>query len=245
MRYGKTGSGAVLAITGMIVLLVSMRAHAEAHVLITGEWPPYTGVREPQGGSITAVVRQAFAEQGDDIRVGFFPWSRVQRMVRLNRAYAGKFPDYYSTERARECHFSRPVGESPLGVAELRGRPVQWSRVEDLQRYRMGVVGTYVNSPAFDELVAEGKIQVVTALDDEENLRNLLQGKTEAAIIDRNVFAYLLQKDSVQGAGQQLQLNPAVFMVHKLYVCFQKNEQGRVLRDRFDRGLAGLQAPGP
>lgn len=231
--------------SSLLLLLASAGALAESHVLITGEWPPYTGVREPQGGSITAIVRQAFAAQNDEIRVGFFPWSRVQRMVRLNRAYTGKFPDYYSAERARECHFSQPVGESPLGLAEVRGRAVNWRSMDDLLRYRVGVVGTYVNTPEFDELVLQGKMQVVTATDDEENLRNLLQGKAEVAIIDRNVYAYILQKESVQGAAQQLQLNPAVLIVHKLYVCFQKNDQGKAIRDRFDQGLRSLQAPVP
>ena len=43
-----------------LLLSLSMNvAQADTEVLISGEWPPYSGVAEPDGGSVTAVVRQA------------------------------------------------------------------------------------------------------------------------------------------------------------------------------------------
>lgn len=54
-------------LTHMALLVVGvfvMTPVCAREVLITGEWPPYTGIREPQGGSITAVVRQALAAEG-------------------------------------------------------------------------------------------------------------------------------------------------------------------------------------
>jgi hypothetical protein len=64
----------------------------------------------------------------------------------------------------------------------------------------------------------------------------------DVAIVDRNVFEYFVKKPSMQGFVRQLQLNPATFVVHKLHVCFQKIDEGRELRDRFDAGLRRLQA---
>lgn len=224
----------------------SVLAHAASPVLITGEWPPYTGIREPQGGSITAIVRQAFAAEGDEPRIGFFIWSRVRRMVTLNNVYMAKFPDYYSVDRVRDCHFSEPVGESPLGLAERRGSKLQWEKIADLQAYRLGLVSSYVNAPELDKLVTAGKIKTLMAEDDEQNVRNLLAGKVDAVVIDRNVYAYLLrQGGGFESAAQQLELHPRVLIVHKLYMCFQKTEKGRILRDRFNRGLKTLQAATP
>lgn len=237
-----------IALNGVLVggLLLLAPAQARADVLITGEWPPYTGVREPQGGSVTAVVRQAMAAAGEDPRIGFFSWNRLRPLMDGNRDYSGRFPDYYSPERAKGCHYSDPIGESPLGLAETRVRPLRWNRVQDLEKYRIGTVKSYVNAPEFDRLTKEGKIRTLEAADDEANIENLLNGKVDAVVIDRNVYAYLLNKNErFKSAATRLQLNPKVLIVHRMYVCFSRHDNGKALRDSFNKGLRSLQAPGP
>ena len=230
-----------------LLLSLSMNvAQADTEVLISGEWPPYSGVAEPDGGSVTAVVRQAMLASGQDVKIGFFAWNRLRPLMEINREYAGRFPDYYSSERARGCHYSDVVGESPLGLAELQNAPLSWATVEDLTRYRIGTVKTYVNAPVFDRLVKEGRIKTLTVATDEENLINLTMGKVDGIIIDRNVYAYLLSKSpQVKAVAGRLQLNSRTLVVHKLYICFSRNEKGRILRDNFNKGLKSLQAPGP
>lgn len=238
----------VASCSGMLVagVLLATPAQARTDVLITGEWPPYTGVREPQGGSVTAVVRQALSVMGTDTRIGFFSWNRLRPLMEGNSDYSGRFPDYYSPERAKGCYYSDAIGESPLGLAELRARPVHWKKIQDLEGRRIGTVKTYVNSPEFDRLVKEKKIQTLEAMDDEGNIDNLIKGKVDAVVIDRNVYAYLLSKGGrFKSTGARLQLNPKVLIVHRLYVCFSRNEKGRALRDSFNNGLRSLQAPGP
>ena len=242
---GRLSGGIRLGVVALVVLMAG-GAHARTEVLITGEWPPYSGMAEPDGGSVTAVVRQALAAEGQDVKIGFFAWSRLRPLMEINRDYAGRFPDYYSRERSAGCHYSDVIGESPLGLAELRSAPLRWSVVEDLKRYRIGTVKTYVNAPTFDRLVKQGSIRTVTVATDEENLANLLEGKVDGIIIDRNVFVYLVNRSSrLKPVAKRLQLNPRTLIVHKLYVCFARNENGRVLRDRFNKGLQSLQAPRP
>ncbi|HQX89409.1 MAG TPA: transporter substrate-binding domain-containing protein [Moraxellaceae bacterium] len=230
-----------------LLLSLSMNvAQADTEVLISGEWPPYSGVAEPDGGSVTAVVRQAMLAGGQNVRIGFFAWNRLRPLMEINRGYAGRFPDYYSSERARGCHYSDVVGESPLGLAELRDSPVKWASIDDLARYRIGTVKTYVNAPEFDRLAKKGRIKTLTASTDEENLINLVMGKVDGIIIDRNVYVYLSNTNPrIKAATARLQLNSRTLVVHKLYVCFARNEKGRVLRDNFNKGLKSLQAPGP
>lgn len=241
-RLARWGGGGLL----LLALLQAVPVQARTEVLITGEWPPYTGIREPNGGSISAVVRQALAAEGLDVKIGFFAWNRLRPLMDLNRDYGGRFPDYYSRERSAGCYYSDVIGESPLGLAELRATPVQWNDVRDLENFRIGTVKTYVNTPEFDRLVKSGKLSTLSAADDEENLDNLIAGKVDAAVIDRNVYAYLMTRSlRLKAAATRLQLNPKVMIVHKLYVCFSRNEKGRVLRDKFNKGLKSLQAPGP
>lgn len=225
----------------LLVLPLSVRGGTQ--VLLTGEWPPYTGINEPQGGSMAAIVRAAYAGQGDEVRLGFFSWFRIARLLADDSDFTASFPHYYSEERAARCHFSRPIGSSPLGLATRVGLRLQWKSLAELQRYRLGTVRSYVNVPELDRMVAVRKVRTLSALDDADNLRNLLAGKVEAIVIDRNVFAYLLQTDPFRGMAPQLQLDPRVLVVHNLYMCFPRTAKGRASRDRFNAGLALLQEP--
>lgn len=227
----------------LALLCLSPAAPAATQVLLTGEWPPYTGINEPQGGSMAAIVRAAYAGQGDDVRLGFFGWFRVARLLADDSGFTASFPHYYSEERAARCLFSRPIGSSPLGIATRAGKRLQWTGIADLQRYRLGMVKSYVSVPELDRLVAARKVPVLAALDDAENLRHLLAGKVDAVVIDRNVFAYLLRTDPFRASAAQLQLEPRVLVVHNLYMCFPRTARGKVARDRFNAGLARLQEP--
>ncbi|MDF2445515.1 MAG: hypothetical protein K0S46_751 [Moraxellaceae bacterium] len=228
-----------------VVGLLPLPASAETRVLVTGEWPPYTGLHEPEGGSMAAIVRAAYAAQGDEVRIGFFSWYRIRRLPRDNGGITASFPHYNAEERATRCHFSNPIGSSPLGLALPLRSTLHWGRLEDLGRYRIGTVKSYSNTLAFDRLVAAGRIRTVQAVTDADNLRNLLAGKVDAAIIDRNVFAYLLRQDNFRGKAAQLRLDQRLLVVHNLYVCFPKNEKGLADRDHFNAGLGTLQEPSP
>lgn len=213
--------------------------------MVTGEWPPYTGIAEVEGGTMTATVRAAYSAVGDDLRVGFFAWSRIRRLLMDNPEVTGSFPHYYSEERATRCHFSDPIGSSPLGlVSRLQGN-LHWERLEDLHRYRIGTVKSYSHTLAFDRLVAAGRIRTVSSASDTDSLRNLLAGKVDAVIIDRNVFAYLIARPPLRDHAHQLRLDPRLLVVHQLYACFPRNSAGRAARDHFNEGLRTLLAPSP
>lgn len=194
---------------------------------------------------MTAIVRAAYGAVGDEVRVGFFSWHRIRRLPQDNPDVTGSFPHYFSEERSRRCHFSDPIGSSPMGLAvSLRRRP-EWQDIRDLARYRIGTVKSYSNTPEFDRLVVAGKIRILSAATDEDNLRNLVAGKVDAAIIDRNVYAYLVSQESFRDDALQLSLDPRLLVVHKLYVCFPRTGKGKVARDHFNKGLLTLYAPMP
>lgn len=229
----------------LCLALLPLSAAAGTRVLVTGEWPPYTGVQEPEGGSMTAIVRAAYAALGDEVRIGFFSWYRIRRLPQDNNGITGSFPHYNAEERATRCHFSNAIGSSPLGLALPLRSHLAWRRLEDLGRYRIGTVKSYSNTLEFDRLVAAGRLRTLSALSDADNLRNLLAGKVDAAVIDRNVFAYLLKQEPFRDSAPLLRLDHRLLVVHNLYVCFPKNDRGRAERDRFNRGLETLRAPAP
>ena len=244
--FARAGAAARLGSLAFLCLLFLRPACAETRVLLTLEWPPYTSVKEPGGGTVTSLVNQVFKDMGDETRVGYFSWHRVLQLPRTDRRFAASYPMYYSDKRLDRCYFSDPIGEGPVGLAEPKNAPLTWQRVADLKAWRIGVVRGYVNSPDFDQRVATGEIQTLAAETDAENLRNLLAGRVQAAIIDENTFHYMnSHTDTLIGMEKTLQLNSRLLTVNKVYMCFPKDKAGLALRDRFNHSLRRLNLPLP
>lgn len=238
-----------LALLGMTV----MPAHADEKekdkgdtvVLLTLEWPPYTGIKLPGNGFVAQRVRAAYAAQGQDAKIGFFSWRRAMRLPYTDHRFTGFFPAYPSLERKQVCHLSEPVGVSPLGLAQLKTKPLKWTRVEDLSSYRIGVVTAYANEDTFDKLVKEGTITTVGTESDAENLLNLARGKVDGVVIDSHVFEWVLKNDArLRPYRDRLQMHERLLVTWPLFVCFRKDAEGAALRDRFNAGLASLHEDG-
>lgn len=234
----------------VLALLASLPSRSSAAdsnpvVLLTLEWPPYTGVKLPGNGFVTERVRSAYGTLGQETRFGFFSWRRAMRLPYSDQRFTGFFPAYPTQERKRVCHFSEPVGMSPLGLAQLRNKPLQWARIEDLQPYRLGVVDAYANEDELDRRIQAGQQNVLVSQSDAENLLNLAKGRVAGAVIDSHVFEWVMKNDvRLRPWRDQLQMNTRLLVTWPLFVCFRKDEAGAVLRDHFNTGLANLHEAG-
>lgn len=230
-----------------LFLSITAAAPASADVLrlTTLHWPPYTGVGLPRLGSMTAVVSGAAARVGDRMELRVLPWKRAVRTGESAPGYAGYYPLYRTEERETRCHLSAPIGHSPLGLVEPADAPLPWETEADLAPYVIGTVEGYANTPTFDRLVAEGSLTVDPAVNDLTNLRKVLAGRIDAAVIDRNVMAYLVATTpDLRDRRDALHFNAHLLADKSLHVCFRRTDQGRARRDRFNRGLAAVDVPG-
>lgn len=210
-------------------------------VLLTLEWPPYTSVKLADNGVISSRIKAAYAAVNQDAKIGFFSWRRAMRLPYTDRRFTGFFPAYPSAERKQVCHFSEPVGMSQLGLAQLNKKPLSWARVEDLSRYRLGIVHAYANEESFDRLAKEGRIKTTGTETDAENLLNLIKGRVDGAVIDAEVFKWLLKNDArLSPWSKHLQMNERLLVTWPLFVCFRKDPEGALLRDQFNAGLSTL-----
>lgn len=223
----------------------ALAASSGAPVLLTLEWPPYTGSTLPGKGWNSERIRQVYAAEGREVRIGFFSWRRALSLPYSDHRFAGYFPEYPSPRRQQTCNYSSSIGESPVGIAEPANRPLHWQNVDDLQRYRIGVVSAYVNEDRFDSLAAAGRIATRESTDDEHNLLKLGAGKVDGAIIDTRVFAWLMQNDAALASLRgRLQMNAHLLTTWPLVVCFRPDADGAAERDAFNAALARLPDAG-
>jgi len=235
------------SICAAIVLALAVPAHAQTGRILkltSLEWQPYSGQNLPRQGLISAVVSAALDSMGERVAISFYPWNRATALVRAESNFIGYFPEYMSKELEATCHLSDPIGSGPLGFAERSDAPVRWERLEDLARFKVGLVTGYVNSERFDERVRQGLQRVDYASSDKQNLLKLAAKRVPLALIDRRVFEYLVRHDSQLAAiGPELHFNPRLIEMKNLYVCFRRNAEGDRVRKLFNEGLRKIATP--
>ncbi|MCR6631038.1 MAG: transporter substrate-binding domain-containing protein [Magnetospirillum sp.] len=224
-------------------MLAGGAARADSLVYMTSlDWPPYTMANEPHG-AVEEVVRQAFKAVGHTLVVDYLPWNRAVFNAKNDSHYVGYFPEYYSSEIARDFVFSRPVGSGPLGFAERKAEPMNWSTLDDLAGITIGTVLGYVNTEEFDRRAKAGGFKIEPTQSDPLNLRKLQAGRVRLAVIDRNVMSYLIKNDpALSGTESALQFNQRLLESKDLYVCFRNDEAGRRMAALFNDGLARIDA---
>ncbi|WP_394203647.1 substrate-binding periplasmic protein [Shewanella waksmanii] len=216
-------------------------ATADTLFLSTLHWPPYCAEKLPQQGGSVAVAKAALEAMGHQLHVDFYPWSRAIRLPYMQGSkYVGYFPEYLHPNE--KVLFSKASGYSELVIIERPLNPVSWNHVQDLQQVRLGTVKDYINTPELDSAIANGNQKVEEAMSDEHNIKKVATGRIDAAIIDRNVFDYLIAQPHLQPLAAKLQINKKSLARISLHVAFNDTEEGRLWRDIYNQGLLKIDA---
>lgn len=225
-------------LSASVILSLSSNALAEDYKVTSLDWAPYTNEKLPAQGASSAVVTEAFKASGNTVKIEFYPWSRAVNMAKTDKAYVAYFPEYYSKSLEADFLYSDPIGVGPLVFIERKSAPVQWDSYDSLKNKKIGVVKDYVNTDELDAKIASKALTAEIALDDSKNLLKLAAGRVDVAVIDVNVFNYLVKNDArVKTIADQLQVNNKTLEDKKLYVCFKKSPEGEKARKEFNQGL--------
>lgn len=223
---------------GFMFALVSSfsPAMAETVTLSSLDWCPYACASGSGQGVTLAVVRDAFKSQGYDLNVRFLPWNRAVNDARMDTDVAGYFPEYNGPVQG--FVLSAPVGYGPLGLVEQVDRPVEWKSVDDLSHLTLGVVRGYLNTPALDQRIAQGRQKVELSVDDASNIRKVGAGRMDAAVIDVHVFNYLMKNDpSLAFFKGKVRMSGHLLDSKSLHVAFSDTDYGRRMAAVFAAGL--------
>jgi polar amino acid transport system substrate-binding protein len=222
-------------------LFLTNPAAGQSMALTSLEWPPYTGAPLADDGASAKVVREALAAVGMDLEVRFFPWQRAVQTAQQDANFIGYFPEYHAESIEGDFFFSDPIGTSPLGFIENVDKPVTWAALSDLKPYTIGVVSGYVNTAEFDAMMETGQLNTDPVTDDATNIRKVAAGRIDLAVMDRNVFLYLLRTDpELKALEGKLRFNDRLLENKKLYVCLRKSPDGEAALNKLNQGLAKI-----
>ena len=241
---------AFLALTmGLAAAAAPAKAARPVVRLATLEWEPYIGTKMPDQGYTAALIRAAFASQGMDVKIEFYPWARALHLARTG-AVDGLMPEYFNPSRQAEFEYSAPFPGGPLVLYKRRGDAIAFSAdpgkqqdaaLRALKAKRFGVVRGYLNTPVFD---AAKYLVKEEANDDATNLRKLVYGRIDLAVIDRRVAEHLIRTEYPAYAQKIQPMSPPLADI-PLYIAFSlKSPRKDAALAAFNKGLAAMQADG-
>jgi polar amino acid transport system substrate-binding protein len=217
--------------------------------LATLDWEPYIGQKLPDQGYTAALVRAAFADQGWQVQIDFYPWARALRLARSGEV-DGLMPEYFNTTRKSEFRYSFPFPGGPLVFYKRRADDIDFVidpaarpdlAFRALQKMRFGVVRGYLNTPEFD---AASYLHKEEANDDATNLRKLVYRRIDLAVVDRRVAEYLIRTQYPDYAAKLEPMEPAL-ADNPLYIAFSlKSPRQAAALTAFNKGLSAMKKDG-
>lgn len=221
----------------VITLLLSLKAIADTVYVTSLDWPPYSDSKMKEQGASVAVAKAAFEAMGHQLVVEFYPWSRAVNLVeKADSKFIGYLPEYYFD--SDKFAFSNPMGRGPLGLVEAVNAPISWASYDDLTSYTIGVVQDYVNTEELDAKIASGEIKAQAVTSDDKNLLKVAAGRINAAVIDANVFRYLIENNqALAKVADKLQMNSKLLVEKDLHIAFRNSAEGKRWQTIFNQGL--------
>ncbi|MCP4355778.1 MAG: amino acid ABC transporter substrate-binding protein [Proteobacteria bacterium] len=212
-----------------IVSLATHKVNAQENVIkfTSHEWPPFSGKKLQQEGTCITVVRNAYEAMGYKIKITFLSWGHAIQAVKDSDKYAGFLCAYDSKERRADFIMSEPIISSPVGFAQHNDAKISWSKLDDLKKYRIGVISDYVNSSEFDKMIKKRELKTEESIDDATALRKLVTKRLDLVVIDKNVMNHILKyNETLKGEGANLSFNKKIIEEQKFYIAFRKNGKG-------------------
>lgn len=213
---------------------------AETLTLATLDWEPYIGQNMPNQGYVAALVKEAYATAGYEVKYEFMPWARVVALAKEGKT-DGYLPEYYAESLKTDFLVSEPFPGGPLGFFKRKADKVTFTNLQDLKDLKIGVVRDYVNTEEFDKAAFLTKEE---ANDDITNLRKLLGNRLDLAVMDKYVGMYLIQKEMADKAGELEFVSP-VLEEKSLYLCISKKTANAEAKIKaFNDGLKAMHDNG-
>lgn len=223
-------------LTGM--LLSPFAYSAEKWKVTTLEWPPFTCEKCPEQGAGTKALREALASVGVELEIVFLPWSRAIKEG-ADKSAVGYYPSW-PEDISGEFSPSPSVFKSPVGFIEPSGKPLAWTKLDDLKGKTIGVVQDYGNTKDFNAAAKAGVFKTEVVPSDDVNVKKVGAGRIDGAIIDINNAKWFLQTDMKDLAGK-VSINSKILEDKDLLIALNSHSKDKAAKLKEALGKVNTQ----
>lgn len=226
---------------GLSIAVFAVAAENEVR-LANLDYPPYAGPSLKHGGFLTQITTEAFKRSGYTVDYQWLTWARGYDEAKKGNL-DGTCVAWHSEEREKWFIYSEPLPASEIVFYKRKEAKITFNGdYAALQPYQIGVVRGYVNPPGFEEIAFRLNVQEVAR--DFNNLKKLLYGRIDLAIIDRHLARHLINSDLPEAKDVLAPMSP-VLKKEVNYIIFSKsapNIEAKVAA--FNKGLSEMNAEG-
>lgn len=231
-------------VAGLLLGFFGTVCQAQSVCITNGEWPPYMGKNLTDYGPVSAIIEQAFALEGIEVRWQFYPWARAM-LAAENGQCDGTAVWSSTADRRKNFYFSQPITDNQTYFLYRKNSPFDWQSIEDLHGLSIGGTIGYDYGPAFQEAVNTGAIQITRLPDEKLGISMLLANRLDVFPIDRLVAQSILLRDFTAEQRDSLAFHPLPLRTDPLYLLLSRKVAGNLtLLEHFNHGLQQLKENG-
>lgn len=225
-----------------LVLLWALAVPAKPLRIAVSDWPPYEYTLRGQAqGLDIALARTALEAMKLEHEFVFYPWKRVLLLAERGEVDAIMSVRPTPQRRAFLWFGQEALSESVNVLFMRKGEAFDVPTLASLQGRVVGVTAGYSYGAQWDALAQSGALRTEDAQTEEQGLRKLLAGRTDAFLCDLLAGWYLGQE---MGYGAQLQVAPLTVSSVKNYLAFTKIKSNAGMSARFDAAVQALRKSG-
>ncbi|WP_147822379.1 substrate-binding periplasmic protein [Salidesulfovibrio onnuriiensis] len=216
----------------------------EVLTISTGEWAPWSGCELREKGAVLDIVRQAFARSGYEVRYEFYPWSRAFEVMEMGEVHASAY--WYHRKKYEDiAYLSAPINVEEHVFVYRRDNPIRlWKTLKDLAGYRIGASKGLSYSDEFWRLAKEGVLNVQVVINDELNMKKLLEGRIDMFPVTRSMMEASL-RNQFRDVSSLVALTGQSFRKSTGHLLFPRNRQeSKMLVAKFNAGLKAIMDDG-
>jgi len=212
----------------------------DLNVVHSGSWPPYASEDLPEQGLAIELVTTALKRAGYTPRVKTATLTAILEGTRTG-VYDVFATPWYTMERSQYLAFSQPYLDSSIQFIKRKDTAFEYSRFDDLEAMKIGVVEGYAYDEDFNDSSAIVKIGAGSL---EENLQKLIAGEIDLSLDDALVLRYTLNRSLPNRAADlQILAEPLVTRGVNIGVSRKNPEHARIVSD-FDQAIAEMKQDG-
>lgn len=227
----------------LALCLICQYANAKIIDIATGEFPPWTGAKLAGDGCVNSIVREAFANEGIEVRFTYLPWKRAFEEAKHGRYDATSYW-YTNQERELSMRLSDPLIQNRTVFFQRKAMaPVSWQSLDDLSGYSMSATLGFTYTKSFYEAVNAGILKPIMVPTDIQNLKMLMSGRIDIFATDEMSGLYMAKSLNIDAAKLRV-IEPELAKANGYLMAAKSNPHSEELIESFNRGLRKLKASG-
>jgi polar amino acid transport system substrate-binding protein len=220
---------------------LTLPAQADEPVkMMTNTWPPYVDQQLPEQGLAVELVTHIFARAGYKVDNTIESWPRAMEGVDIG-LYDVLGAAWKNEAREQQYAYSEPYLMNELIIVKRRDMKGKFYSLDALRNARLGLSPDYAYGVDFAEIPG---VKIVYENHIIQNLTNLLNGKVDFVVGDRNVIAQQL-KDFLEDRRQEIDVISASLPPRSLHVAGSRASErpARLVRE-FNDALQEVKRDG-